>query len=74
MKNLSRREFYRKSTAAAFTLGAGLTILGDPRSVRVTPANAKVSVAVVGCGPRGSVLARGFAIARTVTSATSTEA
>jgi predicted dehydrogenase len=64
MKKLSRREFNRKSTNSVLSLGAGLTILGDPRSARGTPANAKVIVAVVGCGPRGAVLARGFASLR----------
>ena len=59
MKRMNRREVLKRS--AAIGLGAGLTILNNSRSARATPANDKVTLAIVGCRGRGNMLATEFA-------------
>ena len=49
-RKLSRRGFLSKFTAGA----AGLLILRDNRSVRGTPANQRINVALIGVGGRGT--------------------
>ncbi len=61
MKNIGRREFVRRWTGSALGLAGGITILADPRSVRATPANDKLILAIVGCRGRGNMLTQGFA-------------
>lgn len=58
---MNRRVFLRKVQQSGIGLGAGLTILSNPRSVRATPANDKVVMAVVGCAYRGRKLGSDFA-------------
>ena len=77
MTTINRRKFLRHSGKAGLGLAAGLTILDRAASVRATPANEKIVMAVVGVRGRGSSLAPGFAsrpTARSPTSATSTAA
>ena len=59
MKVMNRREVLKHS--AAVGIGTGLTILNNPRSVRATPANDKVMLAIIGCRGRGNMLATEFA-------------
>jgi predicted dehydrogenase len=61
MSVLKRRDFLGQAPRSALGVAAGLTILADPRSVRATPANDKVILALVGCGGRGYGVAAGFA-------------
>jgi predicted dehydrogenase len=61
MSTLNRRDFLERTHRSALGLAAGLTVLSDPRSVRATPANDKVILAIVGCRGRGNMLATGFA-------------
>lgn len=61
MHHINRRKFLCRSGAAAAAMAGGLTILSQPQSARAAPANEKIILAVVGCGGRGSVLARDFA-------------
>lgn len=61
MSKMSRRNFLDLSKSSALGLGAGLTVLNNPRSVRAEPANDRVIMAIVGCRSRGPALARGFA-------------
>jgi predicted dehydrogenase len=60
MTNINRREFLRNAKKTGLGLAAGLTILGDARSVRAAPANDRLVMALVGFG-RGTTVARGFA-------------
>ena len=53
---MKRREFIQSTGKAALLAGAGMTLLSDQKSVRGTPANDKIGVAVVGCGGRGRML------------------
>ena len=61
MTTMNRRRFLERSKMSALGLGAGLTILNNPNSVRAEPANDKIVMAIVGCRARGPALARGFA-------------
>lgn len=61
MTTMNRRRFLDRSKTSALGLGAGLTILNNPQSVRAAPANEKIVMAIVGCRGRGSVLAKNFA-------------
>lgn len=56
---MKRREFLR-STGSAAALGAGVTLLTSAASVKGTPANNKVNLAVIGCGGRGNMLVHDF--------------
>jgi predicted dehydrogenase len=58
---MHRREFLTSSKKAALGLAAGTILLRDPKSVRATPANDKVILAIVGCHGRGNMVAQGFA-------------
>ena len=61
MTKINRRTFLDQSTKAGVGLAAGMTILENAASVRATPANSKVILAMVGTGGRGSYLSRDFA-------------
>ena len=61
MTVFNRREFLNRSKKASFGLAAGVTILGNAKSVRAAPANEKIILAAVGVRGRGIGLARGFA-------------
>jgi predicted dehydrogenase len=61
MNPLTRRQFLQRSNGTGLGIAAGLTLLNNPASVRATPANDKISMAIVGCAGRGNALARGFA-------------
>lgn len=61
MTTLSRRDFLGQTRRSALALGAGLTILADPRSVWAAPANDRLMLAMIGVGGgRGHSLAMGF--------------
>ena len=55
---MNRREFLDRSKQASLGLAAGMTILADARSVRATPANEKLTLALVGAGGRGRAAGR----------------
>ena len=57
---MNRREFLDRTKQTTLGLAIGMTILGDARSVRATPANDKLSLALVGVRGRGRHLGRGF--------------
>ena len=59
MMTLNRRQFLDDSAKAGVGFAAGLTILNNAASVRGTPANDKLVLALVGLG-RGTVLGTGF--------------
>jgi predicted dehydrogenase len=59
--HIDRRRFLGRAARGSVALAAGWTILSDPRSARAAPANDRVTLAVVGCGQRGLVLAENFA-------------
>ena len=61
MTRINRRTFLDRSKVSTLGIGMGLTILSDPGSLRATPANDRIVMAIVGCGGRGVTLARGFA-------------
>jgi predicted dehydrogenase len=61
MKRWNRRGFLGQAKRLGLGAVAGWTILNDARSVRATPANDKIAMAIVGCAGRGNALARGFA-------------
>ncbi len=61
MSTLNRRDFLGRTQGSALGLAAGLTILANPRSVRATPANDRVVLALVGGGGRGCMVTHGFA-------------
>jgi predicted dehydrogenase len=61
MTKINRRKFLDQSTKAGVGLAAGLTILENAASVRATPANNKVVLAMIGTGGRGTNLAGDFA-------------
>ena len=61
MATIGRRAFLRRSANTALALGGAITILKDPRSARATPANDRLTLAIVGCHGRGNMLALGFA-------------
>ena len=54
MTKINRRTFLDQSTKAGGGLAAGFTILENAASVRGTPANNKVILAMIGTGGRGS--------------------
>ena len=58
---IGRRKFLGRSSKTALGLGGAVTLLKDPRSVRATPANDKLNLAIVGCHGRGNMLAQAFA-------------
>jgi hypothetical protein len=60
MNQWNRRGFLVRSKQMG-AMAAGWTLLGNARSVRATPANDEISLALIGCGGRGNALARGFA-------------
>ncbi len=61
MSEINRRSFLDRTQKATLGLAAGVTVLADPRSVRATPANDRLVLAMVGVGGgRGHSLARGF--------------
>jgi predicted dehydrogenase len=61
MSVLKRREFLERAPRSALGLAAGLTILSNPRSVRATPANDRLVLAIIGVGGgRCNSLAMGF--------------
>jgi len=57
---IHRRAFLDSSKRASLGLAAGVTILGDPRSVRAAPAAEKIVMGIVGCRGRGPGLVNGF--------------
>jgi len=61
MAGMNRREFLNHSKKTGLTMAAGMTILGNPQSVRAAPAAGKVIMAIVGCNARGGGLVRVFA-------------
>lgn len=58
---IGRRRFLGQAARRSAAITAGWTILSDPRSARATPANDRVTMALVGCGQRGTLLAQNFA-------------
>jgi len=58
---MDRRSFLGRSKATGFSIAAGLTVLPSAASVLGTPANERLSLAVVGLRNRGLVLATAFA-------------
>ena len=57
---MKRRKFIQTSISSALGMGAGLTILNNPASVRSAAANEKIGMALIGCGGRGAQLLHGF--------------
>ena len=60
MASKHRREFFFQTGRSVLGAGLGLTILSDARSARSTPANDRISLAMIGVRGRGDVLASGF--------------
>jgi predicted dehydrogenase len=60
MTSLHRRAFLQQSKKASLGLAAAVTILHNAGSVRGTPANNKVTLALIGSGGRGTNLANDF--------------
>ena len=61
MTTINRRKFIEQSTHVGLGMAGGLTILANAASVRGTPANSKVILAMIGTGGRGTMLAGDFA-------------
>ena len=61
MSSITRRKFLDNSKNTGLGVAAGLTILSNAASVRGTPANDKVVMAIVGVRGRGGALAPAFA-------------
>ena len=61
METVNRREFLNRSKKTTLGMAAGVTILGNAKSVGATPAADKIVMAIVGCRSRGPDLVRGFA-------------
>ncbi len=59
MASFNRRQFIKRSRDLGLGTAA-LTILGNARSARATPANDKIVLAAVGCGGRSGGLTQGF--------------
>jgi predicted dehydrogenase len=57
MARSTRRDLLKQSTTVGAGIATGLTILGNPRSARGTPAADKIILAAVGVGGRGNQLA-----------------
>ena len=57
---MKRRDFVKTGIASTLGVGAGLTILNNPASVRGAVANEKINMALIGCGGRGAQLLHGF--------------
>ncbi len=60
MKHIHRREFLCSTAKNSLQMGVGLTILANSKSVFATPANDKLSLAMIGVRGRGHHLAEGF--------------
>ena len=61
MSEINRRRFLDDTRKATLGLAAGVTILANPGSVRATPANDRLVLAMIGVGGgRGHSLAMGF--------------
>ena len=61
METVNRREFLNRSKKTTLGMAAGMTILGNAKSVGATPASDKIVIAIIGCRSRGHGLARNFA-------------
>jgi predicted dehydrogenase len=57
---MDRRQFLQQSSVAAAGTAAGTTILTNPASVKASPANDKINLAIVGCRGRGYQLMQDF--------------
>ncbi|NLX99186.1 MAG: Gfo/Idh/MocA family oxidoreductase [Rhodopirellula sp.] len=57
---MDRRQFLQHSKTTTLGLAAGTVLLGNAKSVRATPANDKVILAIVGCHGRGNMIAQAF--------------
>ena len=57
---MKRRDFVKTGITSTLGIGAGLTILNNPASVRAVAANEKINMALIGCGGRGAQLLHGF--------------
>lgn len=57
---MNRRDFLDRTGKTTLGLATGMTILSNPRSVRATPANDKLSLAMIGVRGRGRALGLGF--------------
>lgn len=61
MSEINRRRFLDRTGKSSLGFAAGATILANPRSVRATPANDRLVLAMIGVGGgRGHSLAMGF--------------
>ena len=61
MKKIGRREFLDRSAKTTLGMAGGVTVLANSRSVRATPANDRLVLAMIGVGGgRGHSLAMGF--------------
>ena len=60
MNTINRREFLQRSKSTGLAIGAGVTILGNARSVRAVPENEKIVLGMIGVRGRGNSLAGGF--------------
>ena len=60
MNTMNRRDFLQKTQHMGLGLAAGLTILSNSRSVRATPANDRVRIAIAGIHGRGQSHIAGF--------------
>ena len=61
MSKVNRREFLNRSQATTLGFAAGTTILSNPQSAWATPANDRLTLAMIGVGSgRGHSLAKGF--------------
>ncbi|TWU31817.1 Gfo/Idh/MocA family protein [Novipirellula artificiosorum] len=61
MTTINRRKLLQRSLVTTLSYGAGLTILANAKSARATPANEKITMAVIGCRGRGKQLMVGLA-------------
>jgi predicted dehydrogenase len=57
---MNRRQFVGCTKSVGLGLAAGVTLLGDPRSVRATPAGDRVSLGFIGAGGRNSFMLKEF--------------
>ncbi len=60
MKKMGRRAFLDRSAKSTLGMAGGLTVLANPGSVRATPANDRLKLAMIGVGSWGNMLALGF--------------
>jgi len=61
MSRISRRRFLKCSAGGIAGLGAGSGVLSQPKLSRAASANDRIVMALIGCGGRGSSVARNFA-------------